>query len=235
METTGRPVIGITSSMGNGAIRLGKYYFDAIWAAGGVPVGLPYTGCAADAKKFAESGIFDGILFSGGVDVDPHRYGEEITGANVEVSAERDEFELTLAELIKNTDLPILGICRGIQLMNVAFGGSLWQDIPGHKQEEGGSFHERHANVVPGTLLRELVGHDDIFTNSFHHQAVKVPAPGFIVAARADDGTIEAIEPAVRTDRFILGVQWHPERFHDIDSTSGNIFRAFVNAAAGKR
>lgn len=225
-----RPVIGITCSMSNGAVKLGRNYFDAIWAAGGIPVGLPYSGTAEAAKKFFASGEFDGILFSGGVDVDPHRYGEEITGANVEVSADRDEFELTMAELVKDTDLPILGICRGIQLLNVAFGGTLYQDIPGHRQEESGLIHERHANVTPGTLLRELVGQDHIFTNSFHHQAVKDPAPGFIVAARADDGTIEAIEPAIRTERFILGVQWHPEIFHAIDETSFAIFRAFINA-----
>lgn len=231
MSQTKKPVIGITSSMSNGAIKMARYYHQAIYAAGGIPVFLPYTGGAEAAKMYARSGDFDGILFAGGCDIDPHRYGEEITGAGVEICEERDEFELALAEEIKNTNIPILGICRGIQTMNVAFGGTLYQDIPGHKQEEGGSFHERRASVVEGTLLHSLVGSAEIATNSFHHQAVKVPAPGFRVAATADDGIIEAIEPAVLSDRFILGVQWHPERYHDIDETSAAIFRAFVNAA----
>ena len=190
---------------------------------------MPHTGGAEDAEKFLS--FCDGILFAGGDDVDPKYYGEEIKFDNVETTPERDVFELALAELLKNDPRPILGICRGSQLLNVAFGGTLHQHIDGHRQDERGAINERSAKVTEGTLLRELAESEDIKTNSFHHQAVKDIAPGFVVAARADDGTVEAIEPATRTDRFFLAVQWHPEFFYKTDKTAKNIFDAFVEAA----
>ena len=190
---------------------------------------MPHTGGAEDAEKFLS--FCDGILFAGGDDVDPKYYGEEIKFDNVETTPERDVFELALAELLKNDPRPILGICRGSQLLNVAFGGTLHQHIDGHRQDERGAINLRAAKITEGTLLRELAEADDIKTNSFHHQAVKDVAPGFVVAARADDGTVEAIEPAERTDRFFLAVQWHPEYFYKTDKCAANIFEAFVRAA----
>ena len=156
---------------------------------------------------------------------------EEIKFDNVETTPERDVFELALAELLKKDTRPVLGICRGAQLLNVAFGGTLYQHIDGHRQDERGALNLRAAAVTEGTLLRELAGESEIKTNSFHHQAVKDVAPGFTVAARADDGTVEAIEPTERTERFILAVQWHPEYFYKTDKCANNIFKAFVEAA----
>ena len=229
MKRENRPVIGITSSMSDTFVRMRRNYFDAIEQAGGIPVFMPHTGGAEDAEKFLS--FCDGILFAGGDDVDPKYYGEEIKFDSVETTPERDVFELALAELLKNDDRPILGICRGSQLLNVAFGGTLHQHIDGHRQDERGAINLRAAKITEGTLLRELAEADDIKTNSFHHQAVKDVAPGFVVAARADDGTVEAIEPAERTDRFFLAVQWHPEYFYKTDKCANNIFKAFVEAA----
>ncbi len=231
MNREKRPVIGITSSMSDNFIKMKRTYFDAVTEAGGIPVFLPHNGGAADAEKFLA--LCDGVLFAGGADVDPVHYGEDIEFANVEVTPLRDDFELALAELLKSDRRPILGICRGEQLLNVAFGGSLYQHIDGHRQEEAGTKNLRPAKIVEGTLLCKLAGTTEVFTNSFHHQAVKDVAPGFVASAFADDGTVEAIEPEnqLTSSRFILAVQWHPEIFFKTDEAARNIFKAFIEAA----
>ena len=229
MNNEKRPVIGISSSMSDSNIRMRRTYFDAIVDAGGIPMFMPYNGGAADAAKFAE--LCDGFLFAGGNDVDPKHYGEEIKFDNVETTPLRDDFELALAEVIKNDSRPILGICRGEQILNVAFGGSLYQHIDGHRQEESGRKNLRATRVLEGSFLHYIVGESEIHVNSFHHQAVKDIAPGFIASARAEDGTVEAIEPEKRTDRFFLAVQWHPEYFYSTDSPAAKIFKAFIEAA----
>jgi putative glutamine amidotransferase len=168
----------------------------------------------------------DGLMLTGGDDVAPGRYGEQSHAAVVAVEPERDEFEIALVKEARARDLPILAICRGIQVMNVAFGGTLIQDIP----SQVGTDVEHQLAVPPhpssafaheiwfekdsllGRLLGERLGDlDSCEVNSRHHQAVKLVAPGFKVSATAPDGVIEAIEdPAAR---FCLGVQWHPENF----------------------
>ena len=228
MNRENKPVIGITTSMSDSFIKMRRNYFDAIVDAGGIPVFMPHTGGAEDAKRFLS--FCDGVLFAGGDDVDPKHYGEEIAFDNVETTPARDEFELALAELIKNDSRPVLGICRGEQLLNVAFGGSLYQHIDGHRQEEKGAQNLRSAKIAEGTLLYRLAGEGEIKTNTFHHQAIKDVAPGFVVSAYAEDGTVEAIEPAEQTDRFFLAVQWHPEFFYKTDECAKNIFKAFVAA-----
>jgi putative glutamine amidotransferase len=231
MNQQRRPIIGITSSMSDSFIRMKRTYFDAIVEAGGIPMFMPHNGGAEDAAKFAA--LCDGFLFAGGDDVDPKHYGEEVKFDNVETTPIRDDFELALVEVIKNDHRPILGICRGVQLLNVAFGGSLYQHIDGHRQEESGTKNLRAAKIAEGTLLHKLAGTTDIKTNSFHHQAVKDVAPGFVVSARAEDGTVEAIEPEnqLNSSRFFLAVQWHPEIFFRTDDAARNIFKAFINAA----
>ncbi len=229
MTNEKRPVIGITSSMSGTFIRMRRTYFDAIVDAGGIPMFMPHNLCAEDAEKFVS--LCDGFLFAGGDDVDPKHYGEEIAFDNVETTPLRDDFELALAELLKNDTRPILGICRGEQLLNVAFGGSLYQHIDGHRQEEKGVINLRTAKIKEGSFLHEIVGESEIKTNSFHHQAVKAVAPGFIASAVADDGTVEAIEPAEKTERFFLAVQWHPEYLVKVDAPAKKIFDAFIEAA----
>ena len=229
MNRENKPIIGITSSMSDSFIRMRRNYFDSVLGAGGIPVFMPHTGGKEDAEKFLS--FCDGVLFAGGDDVDPKHYGEEIAFDNVQTTPLRDDFELALAELLKNDSRPILGICRGEQLLNVAFGGSLYQHIDGHRQEEKGAVNLRTAKILEGSFLHEIVGESEIKTNSFHHQAVKAVAPGFVASAVADDGTVEAIEPAVKSDRFFLAVQWHPEYLVKTDAPAKKIFEAFVEAA----
>ena len=232
MNRDNRPVIGITSSMAeNSFIRMRRNYFDAIVDADGIPVFMPHNGGAEDAAKFLE--FCDGVLFAGGDDVDPKHYGEEIAFDNVQTTPLRDDFELALADLMKKCNKPILGICRGEQLLNVAFGGSLYQHIDGHRQDESGTQNLRATHVLEGSFLHSIVGETEIGVNSFHHQAVKQIAPGFIVSARADDGTVEAIEPEnqINSVRFFLAVQWHPEYFYRTDAPAAKIFKAFIEAA----
>ena len=229
MNNEKRPVIGITSSMSDTFIRMRRTYFDAIVDAGGIPMFMPHNAGAEDAEKFAP--LCDGFLFAGGDDVDPKHYGEEIRFDSVETTPLRDDFELALVGLIKDDRRPILGICRGEQILNVAFGGSLYQHVDGHRQDESGRKNLRPTRVLEGSFLHSIVGESEIGVNSFHHQAVKDVAPGFVVSARAEDGTVEAIEPANRGGRFFLAVQWHPEYFYKTDAPAAMLFRAFIAAA----
>lgn len=225
--TSKRPFVAISPSVtSEGFIRMRQAYFNAIWDAGGIPVFLAYTDDEEKIKEYA--GDFDGFLFAGGVDVDPKYYGEEIKFESVEVSEARDRFEFALyAEVIK-TRKPILGICRGVQFLNVAEGGSLFQHIDGHKQKDGIAAIPQHVRVLADTPLRSISGADDIFTNSFHHQAVKEVAPTLRPAALTDDGICESVFMPDRD--FYLGVQWHPELYYSSDSAASSLFRAFVSA-----
>lgn len=226
MSTSHRPVIGISPSVNSeGFIRMKPTYLNAVWAAGGIPVYLAYT---EDEKKLDEyADCFDGFLFAGGVDIDPKYYGEKIEFDSVEICPARDDFELALAKRVIPTGKPILGICRGIQLLNVACGGSLYQHIEGHRQEGNGQ--PQHTTVLPDTLLYSIVYSGEIMTNSYHHQAVREVAPTLKPAAFADDGICEAVY--MPGHPFFLGVQWHPEMFFEESDSSANIFRAFVRSA----
>jgi len=182
----------------------------------------------------------DGVMLTGGVDVDPVVYGEAERHPTVEIDAERDEYELQLARLALDRDLPVLAICRGAQVLNVAAGGTLIQDLPSHdptvlahQQSEPKDQPSHEIAVKGGTCLSMLLGggrdvSGNVAVNSRHHQSVKDPAPGFVVSATAPDGVVEAIErPA---SRFCLGVQWHPENFWKA-GTFLTLFQGLVAAA----
>ncbi len=172
---------------------------------------------ARDVLPHALDGC-DGVLLTGGVDVDPAVYGEA-KHPTVEIDPTRDNYELALAKLAMARDLPLLAICRGVQVLNVAAGGTLIQDLPSqhpssidHTINEPKNAVAHDVAIVPGTCLSALLGRPSaIPVNSRHHQAVKDTAPGFVVAATAPDGVIEAIERPTAT--FCVGVQWHPENF----------------------
>ncbi len=239
-----KPLIAITpsydGSLVRGKVKVSGEYLNALWQAGAMPVPVTWLDpkTPEDAKKLAEyTEIFDGFLFSGGVDVDPHIYGDTEIHPKTDICAERDAFELALFESVwKNTDKPILGICRGMQLVNVALGGTLYQHIEGHKQTEAGNVHDRVANVKKDTALYRIFGSTDtIGINSFHHQAIKDVAPALVAAALSPDGIVEAVEGkdmAADTDnksRFIAAVQWHPELFYAQDPAAFALFDAFVS------
>lgn len=216
-----RPVIGITPSWelvgGQEKNTLACLYWKAVEMAGGLPILLPYL---SDANLVEVVAKLDGLLLSGGGDLEPGTFGEQASADDVLkwVVPERDRAELGLCKAAAQECLPILGVCRGAQVMNVAFGGTLYQDIPSqlkdrklhaHSQKEPRWQATHTVKIAPGTLLAACYRTDQTEVNSFHHQLVKDIAPGFIVSAYSDDGLVEAIEHPDWP--FALGVQWHPE------------------------
>ncbi len=177
-------------------------YSQAVSDAGGLPVNLPHD---VDPAEFVER--LDGILLTGGADMNPNTYGHEIDGS-VKVDDFRDEFEFQLLDSALARQVPVLGICRGLQVINVHAGGTLHQHVPTHAVHTGdGSEPAHHVAFVPDTRLAGIYG-TSRNVNSLHHQSIDVLGRNLVVAARSDDGGIEAIE---RLDAPIISVQWHPE------------------------
>jgi len=214
-----RPLIGITlgdDDRRRGLQVLRQDYVRSVEEAGAVPVALP-AGRPEDATGVLER--LDGLVLSGGVDVDPALYGDAPHPRLRRVDRRRDDFELALVVEALRRELPILAICRGHQVLNVAMGGTLVQDIP--SEFEGGIDHDapgrrwrrvHRVDIVPGSRLHEVLGRVTVSVNSFHHQAVGRLGRGLVVSARSErDGLIEGIEfPELP---FVIGVQWHPESF----------------------
>jgi putative glutamine amidotransferase len=206
-------------------MALGMTYLRAIERAGGMPVVLPPLG---EAEALLDR--LDGICLSGGPDLDPAAYGAPDRHAELgPTEPALDVFELELARAADRRGLPILGVCRGAQALNVARGGTLHQHLPGHRQAEPGIVPTHAVKVAAGTRLASLVGAGTLAVNSFHHQAVDELGSGLVVAARAADGAVEAIEAP---GRFLLGVQWHAETLAGVPEHLA-LFTALVDAAAG--
>ena len=174
----------------------------------------------------------DGLLLPGGGDMDPKFYGQERIPACGEPNLLRDAAEPLLLRAFLAADKPVLGICRGIQVMNAVLGGDLYQDIkPFEHLPHNGHWAKVHTVTVRrGTLLSRILGQDTVLVNSQHHQAVDRVAPGFTLAALSEDGIVEAIEKP--DARFCLGVQWHPEWLSDADPAMQGLFDSFVNACS---
>lgn len=230
-----KPIIGMTATLSrsvgaSGTFMTGCDYVRSIAEAGGIPLLIP-EGDERTAEEYAA--FCDGILIPGGGDIHPMLYGEAPIASLHDLHLSHDRFELALVRAADAHDKPIFGICRGIQVINVAFGGSLWQDIP--SQCLGAAAHvgpadardEPYHRIVctEGSRMRSLFG-ECVMTNSYHHQAVKEPAPGFVVTARSDDGMIEAIE---HTSRPVFGVQFHPENYTQRYQAFASLFGAFVD------
>jgi putative glutamine amidotransferase len=201
-------------------MALGMTYLQAIESAGAVPVVLPP--CVSDLDALIAR--LDGVCLSGGPDLDPDAYGARERHAELgPTEPSLDAFELALARAAIERGMPLLGICRGAQAINVACGGTLHQHLPGHRQSEPGCRTTHDVDVLAGTRLAALIGTGPVAVNSFHHQAVDRLGHGLHVCARAADGTVEAIEGA----GFAIGVQWHAETLAD-----GRLFEALVDASA---
>jgi putative glutamine amidotransferase len=239
------PLIGITCSRLTGGAwgmySLGHFmdyalsdYSQAILHAGGAPVIIP---TAQDRRSLgAVLDSVQGIILSGGPDIHPRRYGEEPMAGLGEVDEALDQMELATANLALEKNLPVLGICRGIQVLNVALGGTLYQDIPSqvpesicHTPKTDKAVNTHTVRIEPGSRLHKIIGRRELWVNGKHHQAVKDPAPGLVVTARARDGVIEAVEQPDK--RYVIGVQWHPEGTWRNDPWSKKLFLSFVRAA----
>ena len=227
-NTIRRPLIGVVPSHDGGKMMVNKLYLDAVWYAGGLPAVLSYETDPAKLSEYAEQ--FDGFLFSGGVDVNPVKYGEEKMFDSVEIDEARDAFEEGLFKAVYPTGKPILGICRGIQSVNVWLGGTLHQHMEGHRQDVPAEQRTHSIQITEGSFFHTLCGKSEVMVNTFHHQAVKTPAPVLTVDAVSSDGYIEVVHE--EGHRFLLGVQFHPEFYcgKDGDDHSAAIFTAFVNA-----
>jgi putative glutamine amidotransferase len=230
----GRPVVGITLGDGDepGLHAMREDYVRSVEQAGAVPVVLPPVR-PEDVGLLLDR--LDGLVLSGGVDVDPSLYGRAPHPKLGRVNRRRDDFELALVREALERDTPTFGICRGQQVLNVARGGTLVQDIPsewtgamGH-DARGRRWRRAHdVDVLPGTRLRALLGRDWVAVNSFHHQAVADIGDGLVVSARSRDGIVEGLELPGR--RFVLAVQWHPESFWEREESFQRLFDAHAEA-----
>jgi len=223
----------------DGASRTGvnSAYVRSVVTAGGVPVILsPLVGPTVAGRALA--GI-DGLLLTGGEDLDPAWYGADPSPLLSPPSRERDLFELALFAVARQMELPILGICRGIQLVNVALGGSLYQDLPSerpgateHNRAVGRDIRSHAVRLTPGSQAALALGTTELTVNSFHHQGVRDLAPGLIATGWSEDGLIEAAEGAPDSP-WLLTVQWHPEEMNaEVAAPDRGLFRALIQQAS---
>lgn len=240
-----RPLIGITCSRVVGGAwglyspgHMMDYTFDdysqAICYSGGAPVLLPVAQNRETFQTILER--LDGLLLSGGPDINPRFYGEEPLEGLGEIDEGLDQMELQIAKMAFKRGLPIFAICRGIQVLNVSLGGTLYQDIANqikgsmnHTQKADKGVNTHSIRIEEKTLLHQILRRKAIGVNGKHHQAIKKVTPGLIVSAQAKDGVIEAVE--YPSKGFVLGVQWHPEGTWRNDPYSKKLFYAFTRAA----
>ncbi|MGV8876810.1 MAG: gamma-glutamyl-gamma-aminobutyrate hydrolase family protein [Rhodoglobus sp.] len=242
MGTHSRPLIGLTTYLEQAqtgvwdvpASFLPKIYIDAVTAAGAVVVLLPPQPVDSDSAASIIRSL-DGLILTGGKDVDPAKYGQQPHSTTDVPRKDRDAFEDALLRAAIEQNVPFLGICRGAQMLNVVLGGTIHQHLPdvigsGRYSAGGGIFLVNDVSVTPDTTLSALLGGDDtIAVKSYHHQAIDRLADGLIVSARADDGIIQAVElPSVD---FGVAVQWHPE---EDATTDARLFDGIVAAARRK-
>ncbi|MBR5074816.1 MAG: gamma-glutamyl-gamma-aminobutyrate hydrolase family protein [Bacteroidales bacterium] len=210
-----KPVIGVSCSIDGSTVEAGMTYIVSVRKAGGIPFIIPLTTSEAEIDEYLDK--IDGLLMTGGEDVSPLLFGQEPSPFLGTVVPERDTYDLTLIRKAVLKGIPILGICRGIQCLNIAMGGDLIQDIPSevpdaiqHRQTGPRSYGSHTITIEKGSLMARLLGEKEVAVNSFHHQACGKVASCFKVTAKAPDGIIEAIESP---DGKFFGVQFHPEGF----------------------
>lgn len=230
-----KPLIGIAPGYsGSMTSTLSRSYTDAVLRAGGIPVILPQVDNPAAAAEMVSR--FDGIMLTGGLDLDPAYYGESVMNETVEIDAHRDTIDILYARAAMDAKVPVLAICRGEQLLNVVLGGSLYQDLPtqkpgdiAHRQKTDSKYPTHNINVVEGSKLYQIMGKKTLEVNTLHHQAVKTPSDKVIVTAYSPDGIVEAYEGADK-NQWLVAVQFHPEMLVRADDSWLALFEAFVKA-----
>lgn len=237
-----KPLIGITTGLftletgvfaGMERVYVNKDYIDAVEKAGGVPLLLPHLEDQQELACFA--GMCDGFLFSGGIDINPVLYGCAPHMALGKVNTHWDRADLALMHRILDTDKPLLAICRGHQLLNVACGGTLYQDLSEmpvftvkHSQLAGRADRIHAVKIEPGSVLGDIFG-TTLFVNSFHHQTLKKLGEGLRVIGRSEDGVVEAVQMDAKS--FVVGVQWHPEMLLTGSDDMLPLFKKLVQVA----
>lgn len=224
-ERSGRPIYGNN-----------RAYIHAVESAGGIPVLIPLLHDTALLEPLF--GHLDGIIFTGGVDLQPELFGEEEHPALGEVDARLDDFELALTRWALERDMPVLGVCRGMQLLNVALGGNLYQDIAAQcpasiahcRRELPRNTLIHNVRIEIGSQTERVLGASEIWINSLHHQAVKDAGEGVHITGHAEDGIAEMLEAPGHL--FVLGVQGHPEELYKTEKWSAHLFSAFVQACS---
>ena len=238
MKTNGLPCI-LTSfaPTGDSPLRhsVNKAYAEAVAQTDGVLCMLASTPPAAQIPSFL--GQFDGFLLPGGSDIEPTQYGQQVTHS-VKMCRERDSLERALLASALKKRMPVLAICRGMQLLNVHFGGTLWQDVLKERPDQelnhdchdqpGRNFIAHEVTITAGTGLRGIIGVPKVRVNSLHHQGINKLGNGLTVSAVAPDGLVEGVE--VSNYSFVLGVQWHPEEIIS-EQASCELFKAFIRAS----
>jgi putative glutamine amidotransferase len=242
------PIIGITATLKEDAdavaerplgrfVRADLDYVEGVTGAGGVPVVLPPTGNEGAAESVLHS--LDGLLLSGGSDLDPGYYGEEPLPELGITLPERDAFEMALVGQALRRGMPVFGICRGMQVLNVALGGTLYQDLPSqwerdvlkHRQDTPKWQPTHEVRVTNGSYMAEVMGREMVKVNSYHHQGVKDLAQGLVATGYSSDGVVEAVEAENLSERWLLGVQWHAEAMRGAGPQQESLFEAHVSAA----
>ena len=237
-----RPLIGIPchaafrAETGRPIYANNRSYVHAVEDAGGLPVLIPML----NDLKLLDTLLarLDGLLLPGGIDMHPGRYGESVHPLTEEADLQLDEFEMFLTSWALQEDVPILGLCRGMQIINVVLGGSLYQDIsdqyPNSLQHSNWDLPRTHLChpiiVEPGSQMEKVLGTREVWVNSMHHQAIKAPGKGVEISGKAEDGIAELLE--VRGHRFVLAVQSHPEEIYPIVPAFARLFSAFVQACS---
>jgi putative glutamine amidotransferase len=240
-----RPIVGINMALSDKdtsettprttdvGLALRSTYVDAVIAAGGLPVLIPPVLAEDRIPEYCD--LVDAFLFVGGPDINPRRYGQDPHALWNPINPRREQFDFLLMDAALKTGKPVLAVCLGMQQLSVSRGGTMVQDIPSHvgnsvdhRPKLGGNAIAHEVAIVPGTRLHRLLGVETLAVNSLHHQACLVPGRGLVVAARAPDGVIEAVE--LPDHPFAIGVQWHPEYLTDA-APHLNLFRGLVNEA----
>jgi putative glutamine amidotransferase len=218
-------------------VRTDLDYVKGVAEAGGIPVVLPPSVSLRDAEALLDG--LDGLLLSGGTDLDPGYYGEEPIPELGATIPEWDALEMALLRLALQRGMPIFGICRGMQILNVALGGTLYQDVSSqlgadllnHWQATPKCHSTHEVEVLEDSYLAQITDRQTVEVNSYHHQGIKGLADALTVSARSADGVIEGLEWRDFSERWLVGVQWHPEGMRDIDTGHRNLFEAHVCAA----